>query len=185
MGMIKSSITVVDDLNAVDNAVIAQAQKSAVGSSGGCCSGSSQGGTVSIPGFRIDSRDIRNSVVEGAIQRATVDIQGGSYSPSVIVLKKGVTAEINYRMAGMNDDNQRMLIPAYNGRLQLREGDNVIKINPEVDFFYMNWKQKFFGLILVVDDPAQAPLSDLRTRAEQYQPALPASGTGGGGCCGG
>jgi sulfite exporter TauE/SafE/plastocyanin domain-containing protein/copper chaperone CopZ len=173
MGMIKSSITVVDDLSKVDNSVIADAEGSAGGSSSGCCS-TSAGNTAAAPlVFKIDSGDIRIASIEGGVQRIDVEVRGDTYSPSVIVLRKGVTAEINYRASVLNDDNYRILIPAYNGRIQLQEGDNTIKIESAADFFYMNWKQKFFGLVLVVDDPAKASSSDLRAKAERFVPALP------------
>lgn len=84
----------------------------------------------------------------------TIDELG--YSPSVIILKKGIPATLNFIGATLNDENYRVVMPSFNEYIEFKEGEDPInKINipdPLVDFTFYSWKGQHGGYILVVDD---------------------------------
>ncbi|OQY40122.1 MAG: hypothetical protein B6229_02405 [Spirochaetaceae bacterium 4572_7] len=101
----------------------------------------------------IISSDPGISIISNNTQNITVNITTKGYDPSIIVLKKGIPAVINFVGLELTEENKRIKMPSYNEQLEFIPGDNPVNIpDPLMDFSYFSWKGNFGGYILVVDD---------------------------------
>lgn len=86
-------------------------------------------------------------------QYIDLEIKKDGYYPSVLILKMGVPATINFIGTELTELNHRIIMPSYNEYLEFVSGDNPIKLkDPLIDFIFYSWKGDFGGYILVVDD---------------------------------
>ena len=53
------------------------------------------------------------------------------YNPAIVVLQRGVPAEWTFRARKLDKENYRLVFPAYQARLELNDGDNLITLTPE------------------------------------------------------
>ena len=161
MGMITSGIKVVDDISSVDPSLLsdtAALSGSSEGCSSGCC-GSSAG--ANGPGYPLTLNDfpeipadqIGYAKIEDGVQYVEVFVDNDGYTPSVVVMERGIETQWTIEAKELNEQNYRMIFPVYgNQGVELVEGTNALRIFPEFDFQYFSWNLDFGGFIKVVDD---------------------------------
>ncbi len=105
----------------------------------------------SIPDIEINELGIAS--IKDDKQQVEVEITSKGYTPSVIILKSGIPAEINFKVRELTESNKRVIMPSYNEYLEFTMGDNPINIpNPNIDFIFYSWQGEFGGYVLIVDD---------------------------------
>ena len=157
MGMIGSTIKVVDDLAQVDPEEV----KTLAARQG---PSAARFAPFSVPLDAVARPEIRDG-----IQHLKLAIGEERYTPAVGILKRGVKADINFYVANLTEDNYRVIVPAYNNRFEVTAGDNNVGLNPEVDFFFLNWTGLFYGVILVTDEPADMKRADIEARVKKLK----------------
>lgn len=119
--------------------------------------------TNNIPNIKITEPGIA-TLVDGK-QNIDIIVDKDGYSPSVIVLKKGIPTVMNFRVKELTPENKRIVMPSYNEYLEFADGDNPINIpEPLIDFIFYSWKGEHGGYILVVDE-----LSDMTKEMAERQ----------------
>lgn len=104
-----------------------------------------------IPDIEITDPGIAK--IENGTQFVDIKITETGYIPSVILLKKGIPAVINFKGDNLTEKNRRIIMPSYNEYLEFVHGDNPINIpDPLIDFIFYSWKGEFGGYILIVDE---------------------------------
>ncbi len=152
MGMIGSTIKVVDNLAQVDPEEIKT-----------LAAGPGPAATQFAP-FTVPLDAIALPEIRDGRQHLKLTIGEERYTPAVGILQRGVKADINFYIANLTEDNYRVLIPAYNDRFEVAAGDNNVGLNPEVDFVFLNWTGLFYGVILVADEPAALNRTEIEAR---------------------
>ncbi len=178
MGMIKSRIDVVNNISKVkidtaDNKLNLNSNTS-----------NSAGEQNSfIPSDRIAAAKIENG-----IQRIVVNVYSSGYSPSVLVLQRGVKAKITFKPVQLTSCNYQIVFPEFNGSLDLRQGAVETPDIPATgDFTFQCGMGMLHGYVKVVDDLSKADLAKI-SRDIPPQTAQGSGCCGGGGnsgCCGG
>ncbi|MEW5814712.1 MAG: sulfite exporter TauE/SafE family protein [Spirochaetota bacterium] len=185
MGMIASTIRVVPDLKKVTTGDLAAVREKAVASSGSCCSGTtasasggqsccSSGGTgEGIPpinftgeGITILTEKIEISKLIGNKQYINLTVDANGYSPSILVLQQGIEARWNLSFTSFDEKNYRMVIPAYNTRIEFAEKENSIEFIPERDFIFSSWKGDYNGYVKVVEDISTVNMDSIRSEVK-------------------
>jgi sulfite exporter TauE/SafE/copper chaperone CopZ len=182
MGMISSSIKVVPDITKASNDDIEDTgdpsdKSSAVG--GGCCSASSK--ATKFIGGKVPVDDAAVGRIKDGIQDVSFNVNDYGFSPAVIVIQKGVKTNFVINGEQLNYCNNRLVFPEYNAQMTLKDGENKIEFVPEADFTFKCWMGMLNGYVKVVDDINKINLDDIKNEVKDYKPA---SGSGGGGCCG-
>ena len=156
MGMISGTIRVVDDITRVtdkDRREIARPgggeAGGAPGAAGGCCSTAVAG---LPPGFTLPTQRVALARLVDGVQRVEIEVTARGYNPAIVVLQRGVPAEWTFRARKLDEENYRLVFPAYQVRLELNDGDNLITLTPESDFHFDSWKGTLHGYIRVVED---------------------------------
>lgn len=184
MGMIRGSIAVVDDLGGSPNAaasVLPQVTDTATENagaqspvSGSCCGNIQQ---------TITEDDIAVAEVKGGKQVMTVTVGTSGYSPTVLVLQRGVNTQINIDPESLNYCNGYINFGGY-GSLDLSAGElNLPEFTASQDFTFTCVMGMLNGYVIVVDDVNNVDTAEILS---QVTGSLQSGGApiGGGGCCG-
>lgn len=184
MGMIRSNIKVVDDINSVSSSDASQLDNSAdPGSSagGGCCG-------AAPPGYengKIPTDNIQVAQVKDGKQEVTIDVNDQGYTPSVIVLQKGVDFKIKFNPEQLSGCNGTVVFPEYQGQLDISQADQ--KETPwlaaEQDFTFQCGMGMLHGYVKVVDDINNVDIDAIKQEVQNYT-APAGAGGGAGDCCG-
>jgi plastocyanin domain-containing protein len=173
MGMISSVIRVVDDLNSVSDKDVKEVVKAGKSSStgGSCCAAGGGAGPrrgFSAKHIRIPTKQIGIATIDDGIQYVSIDALSKGYSPSVVIMQRGVPTKWTFNGKELTEDNFRILFPTYGAKFELAKGENTIEFTPQIDFIFHSWKYSLFGYVEVVDDLAHADEREARARVERF-----------------
>lgn len=167
MGMIRSKITVVDDLNAVDSSTI----------------NSEDNGLENVDNlidYQIPTDEL--SIAEVTNDRQTVELtfDENGFSSAVIVVQKDL--ETVWAINGKNVDtlpNNILVFPYYGAQLEVYEGENPIRLYPDGDFDFCTSDTNLYGYVKVVDDINNIDEEAIKKEVSEYRPTDYFAGGGG------
>jgi len=122
--------------------------------------------------------------VQGGKQTVKLTMQGSTYNPDPVKLKKGVPAVLDVDTNSVRGCYRGIQIPAFNVRKIVTESDNKIEFTPDKagTFGFSCFMGMGQGQIVVEDETGNVP--SLNTVAQDIPSGT--CGSGGGGCgCGG
>ncbi|MDR1230867.1 MAG: sulfite exporter TauE/SafE family protein [Spirochaetaceae bacterium] len=151
MGMIRSTITVVADGEAIAE------------------SGSDT--DPSPAGVVIQAENVLKAEMagNGAYQTASVNLRDDGMDPAVIVFQRGVPAAWIINNDSLDPGNSRLIFPAYYTRIDMERGDNVIELLPTDDFDFSTADNVFYGFVKVVDDLDNVNINAVRAEASEHE----------------
>jgi sulfite exporter TauE/SafE/copper chaperone CopZ len=171
MGMIRSSITVVEEGQIpADSGETGDPIPSPAG--------------VSIPTDAIALADMR----EEGYQTVTMNLRDDGVYPAILVFQRGIPAAWTINNDSRDPGNSRLIFPAYYTQLDMEQGDNGVQLMPAEDFDFSTADNVFYGYVKVVDDlgnvdveAIKAEVSDFETLI--YPDAYFEAAAQGAGCC--
>lgn len=199
MGMIRSKITVVDNINSVDDSTISDAGSTGV-SGGSCCAG---GSSVSSGDSNASSSDSQNDnssdeattnsdgldnynnileakiptdevaiaqVKEDGTQTVEITYDTNGLSPAIIVVEGGLDTVWNIKGAEVDKIDSTLIFPYYYAQLPVVEGDNPINFKPDLDFDFGTSDGSLYGYVKVVDDINNIDLEAIKKEVAEYTP---------------
>jgi len=117
--------------------------------------------------------------VKGGIQEITLTVQGGTYYPSPIRVKKGVPVKITADLSSVRGCASSISMPEFGIRKNVRTGDNTIEFTPDKSgTFSFSCSMGMYRGTIVVEE------SDGTVAAYAGAPK-PLAAAGAGGSCGG
>lgn len=152
MGMIRSRITVVEDINNVDSS----------GSNGG----------IQKSDYRIPVDEIAVARIEDGRQVVEINLEENRFSPAVVVMQRGMETLWNIKGVIINDSNSILFFPKYNAQIYMREGDNEILLSPDGDFDFGTADNNFYGYVKVVDDISRIDIDAIKDEVSKYVPTI-------------
>ena len=175
MGMITSRITVVKDLAAISSGTgnDGSALSDLLGSGGSVGSGGSYCSGTNNPALAVGSNQfdtIGMPTVRDDIQEITITVGSDGYSPSVIVLQKGMRAVIKFKAKAITSCNSPVVFPEYNGVLDLAKGQlETPPILVTGDFTFQCWMDMLQGYVKAVDDLSKVDIKKVRAEIQNYR----------------
>ncbi|MEW6564443.1 MAG: sulfite exporter TauE/SafE family protein [Spirochaetota bacterium] len=182
MGMIRSRITVVDDLSLIASTSNAATEPldqliSPDNGSPSCCSGTNN---PDFLGGKVPAETIGMPVIKDGIQYITITVNDAGYFPAAVVLQKGMQGVIKFNPEAISSCNSPVVFPELRGTLDLSKGQlETPPILITEDFTFQCWMGMLHGYVKVVDDLSKINIDKIRTELENYR------ASGGGSCCGG
>mgnify|MGYP000925820023 CR=1 FL=1 len=149
MGMIRSRIIVVDDLNDLPAAADAS-------------------GTAEK---KIPTDKIAIAKIQEGMQSVSIDMDENGFSPAVVVMQKGLETVWNINGQKITPGNASVLFPVYYAEIDMTEGENSIRLVPEADFDFYTADNVFYGYVKVVDDLTEIDPDAIRREVGQFIPA--------------
>ncbi|MDR1315384.1 MAG: sulfite exporter TauE/SafE family protein [Spirochaetales bacterium] len=146
MGMIRSSITVIDSgQNAGGGG--ADTIENTIADTGEADTAPSPAG-VTIPAAALTLAELQ----EDGYQRVETELRDDGIDPAVIVVQKGIQVFWHIRNDSPDPGNSRLVFPAYYALIDMGLGDNEINFMAEKDFDFSTADNMFYGYVKVVDD---------------------------------
>ncbi len=185
MGMIRSKITVVDDLGNVDSSTINDA--GSVGSSvgGGCCGNTSTSVNSSKDSSVSNGLSDYNNLLEAKIptqelvvatlnedgtQKVELSYDNNGFSPAIIVVQSGLETTWNIQGNELDSTKSTMIFPYYAAQLEIVDGENPIRFIPDQDFEFFSSDESYFGYVKVVEDINQIDQEAIKEEVSEYTP---------------
>ncbi|MDR1412067.1 MAG: sulfite exporter TauE/SafE family protein [Spirochaetaceae bacterium] len=171
MGMIRSSITVVAEGGAV--------AEDTAGAAGGPVPAG-----VTIP----SGEAVVAGIDKAGVQRVTINLTDDGFSPSVIVMQKGLRTEWTIKNDSLDEGNSALVFPLYYTQIEMAAGDNIIEVIPSSDFEFSTVDNIFYGYVKAVDDIGRVDIEAVKKEAAEFEtliyPDAYFEAAGRGGCCG-
>jgi sulfite exporter TauE/SafE len=186
MGMISSTIRVVDDLAKVTPNDPAAPPAGSVGAAFGAGGGRGGGGCCGetpgrFAGGRVPVDDVQVAKISGDGQVAEITVNDNGYSPAVIVMQRGVKGKIRFVADKLSSCNYVVNFPEYQGGLDLSKGQlETPYLEITEDFTFQCGMGMLHGYVKVVPDSSRVDLKAVQRQVAAYRPPA-----GSGGCCGG
>lgn len=167
MGMIRSKITVVDDLNAVDSSIIDSEEN--------------EFDVIdSFIDYQIPTDELSIAAVSDGIQTVELDFDDNGFSPAVVVVQRDL--ETIWTINGKNVDtlpDNILIFPYYGASLEAYEGENSVKMYPSDDFDFFTSDGNLYGYVKVVDDINHIDEEGIKKEISEYRPSDYFAGGGG------
>lgn len=152
MGMIRSKITVVDDINNVD--------------------ASESGGGVQKSDYKIPTDEVAVANIKDGKQVVEINMEDNSFSPAVVVMQRGIETIWNINGVKLNDSNSTLIFPKYYAQINMQEGENKILLIPDGDFDFTTADNAFYGYVKVVDDINEIDIDAIKNEVNKYVPTI-------------
>jgi sulfite exporter TauE/SafE/copper chaperone CopZ len=179
MGMIRSSIQVVDDITKLDGTAVEQLQNTPA-SGGSCCDPVGAVPTQTPTALE----EIVVAKVTNNVQEVTITVNELGLSPKAVVLQKGIKAKFNFAAASINDNNSIVFFPEYQGALDLSKGElETPDLEISEDFGIVSADGSSSVFIKVVEDINNVDIDGIKDEAQQYYPTGTSSGGASGAAC--
>jgi sulfite exporter TauE/SafE/plastocyanin domain-containing protein len=170
MGMIRSSITVVEEGQSVADIGEPNLNPSPAG--------------VTIPTENIALAEIQ----EAAYQTVKINLLDDGIDPAIIVVQRDLPTLWTINNNSIDPGNGRLIFPAYYTQLDMEQGENVIQLLPTDDFDFSTGDNVFYGYVKVVDDLEAVAIEAIKTEVSDFETLIypdayfeeAAQGTG---CC--
>jgi plastocyanin domain-containing protein len=174
MGMIRSSITVVEEGQGVAD-------------SGEPSLNPAPAGSV-IPTDKVALAEIQPGTGNSRYQKITVNLRDDGIDPAIIVVQRNIPAAWTITNNSLDSGNSRLIFPAYYTQVDIEQGDNVIRLMPTNDFDFSTGDNVFYGYVKVVDDLGAADIDAIKGEVENFEtliyPDAYFEAAAQGGCCG-
>jgi sulfite exporter TauE/SafE/copper chaperone CopZ len=152
MGMIRSKITVVDNINNVD--------------------ASGSGGGVQKSDYKIPTDEIAVAKIIDGEQVVEINMEDNRFSPAVVVMQSGIETIWNINGVELNDSNSTLIFPKYYAQINMQQGENKIFLIPDGDFDFSTADNTFYGYVKVVDDINEIDIDAIKNEVNQYVPII-------------
>ncbi|MBH1940147.1 sulfite exporter TauE/SafE family protein [Mobilitalea sibirica] len=173
MGMIRSRITVVEDLSNTDVDTDQTAYIEDTDSEIGYPF--EENGLDEVDQFAnytIPTDEIAIAEILDGIQYATINLNGSRISPAVIVVQKDVETTWTINATNINESSEALIFPYYYTSLPLEEGENPVYFIPDIDFDFSAVDYSFFGYVKVVEDINNIDIDVIKNEINFYIPTI-------------
>jgi plastocyanin domain-containing protein len=176
MGMIRSSITVVEEGQSVADTGEPGIDPAPAG--------------VAIPTDTIVLAEIQGVEKYGVpYQTITISLRDDGIDPAVIVLQRDIPAEWTINNDSLDSGNSRLIFPAYYTQLAMEQGENVVQLLPADGFDFSTGDNVFYGYVKVVDDLENVDVEVIKAEVSNYETQIypdayfEEAAASGGACC--
>ncbi len=175
MGMIRSKITVVDDISEFSEDG-GNSDNTAVDTDTATEDVTDETDGEVLPDYNnlldvtISTDELAIASIVDGIQTVEITLTEEGFSPAVVVAQQGVETRwiINSRRTEME---QSILFPYYYSELQVQEGENKISFYPDQDFDFYTKDGSYYGYVKVVEDINNIDEEEIRQEVSEYQPS--------------
>jgi plastocyanin domain-containing protein len=166
MGMIRSTITVVESGTLAANAAIAESGE-------GEFEGYSEWDEITEPvpaGFRIPANDLAiGSIDEEGIQKVTIELSDRGFSPAAVVLQAGLRTTWTFNNTSTRPENFDLRFPVYGQEVSINSGENTLTLIPQSDIEFFTADSEYYGYVKKVDDINNLDIDGIKGEIGGYE----------------
>lgn len=154
MGMIRSKIRVVDDINSSD---ATDPNASASGKSSG---------------YKIPTDELAIATIKDGVQYVEISMDDKRFSPAVVVMQSSIETKWTINGKVITSGNSVVSFPLYNAQVNMKEGVNDITLIPNQDFDFSTSDNAFYGYVKVVKDINDIDTKAIKSEIKAYDPII-------------
>jgi sulfite exporter TauE/SafE/copper chaperone CopZ len=154
MGMIRSSITVVEEGQvpaAAENAGEPDLQPTPAGVA------------ISTDGVAVAK------ILENGYQTIQTSLRDDGIEPAILVVERGIPAAWIITNNSLDPGNSRLVFPAYYTQIDMGPGDNGVQLMPSEDFEFSTADNVFYGYVKVVDDLSRVDIEAVKAEVADFE----------------
>jgi len=148
MGMISSNITVVDGDDMRQSLPEVETQPA---------------------GVMIYADSLAIATVSSGQQNVEIFLSFEGFEPPVLVLQRGILANIKINVTFSDPGNEVLLFPYFRQYTHTQLGENTISLTPETDFDFCTMDYVFYAFVKVVDDVTDIDTDEILDEAMFYE----------------
>jgi sulfite exporter TauE/SafE/copper chaperone CopZ/plastocyanin domain-containing protein len=151
MGMIRSSITVVEE--------------------GQGPAGITQPDTTPSPaGVAILTDNVALAEIQDeGYQTVSINLRDDGIDPAILVLQRGIPAAWTINNDSLDPGNSRLVFPAYYTQIDMEQGDNGIQLIPSEDFDFSTADNVLYGYVKVVDNLGDVDIEAIKAEVAEFE----------------
>lgn len=189
MGMIRSTITVVDEngefvqsnndasnqtTGGTSGSGTAESNTSGAGTSGNNKPGSGVNNVVQakepVPaGYDIPVDEVAVGEILDDYQVVQIEMDDSRFTPAIVILQAGMETEFVIDAKSRTDENTTLLFPFYNTTLSMVDGENFVYLIPSEDFVFSTKDYSFYGYVKVVPDINNIDIDAIKEEVKNYE----------------
>jgi plastocyanin domain-containing protein len=151
MGMIRSSITVVEEGQSVADISEPNLTPFPAG--------------VTIP----TENAVLAEIQEEGYQTVKINLYDDGIDPAIIVVQRNVPTLWTITNNSIDPGNNQLIFPAYYTELDIKQGDNVIQLLPTDDLDFSTGDNVFYGYVKVVDDLGNVDIEAIKMEVSEFE----------------
>lgn len=156
MGMIRSNIIVVEDINSIDPELLQQPSNTP-----------QKPVEIVIPDYF--KEDITYSEIANGKQYAELRVSSIGFEKSIIIMQKNIETEWTFIPKSIDEKTSRLIFPMYNAHVDLIDGkDRIVELNPDIDIYFYSKQGDFLGFVILVDDIKNVDEDQILYRVRSY-----------------
>ncbi len=168
MGMIRSSITVVDSTEDIDNS-----SNNTDAETNEENSDSNSANNILLKptpaGYTIPTDDLAVATMQEDYQQVTIELTDDGFKPAVIVVQSGLDVEWIIDNKATKANNFNLQVPLYKKQVPLNEAQNPLYLYPTQDFDFSNADNTAYGYVKVVDSLENIDTQAIQDEVKSYQ----------------
>ncbi|MDR2375266.1 MAG: sulfite exporter TauE/SafE family protein [Treponema sp.] len=168
MGMIRGSITVVEDEQTAGDREDRENAASSPALSAGQANAAPSPAGVTIPTDGLALAEIRAD----GYQTAAIRLLDDGIEPAIVVFQKFIPALWIIDNSSLDPGNSRLLFPSYSLRIDMEQGENIIRLTPTGDFDFSTADNVFYGYVKVVDDLDSVNIETVKAEVSEHETLL-------------
>jgi sulfite exporter TauE/SafE/copper chaperone CopZ/plastocyanin domain-containing protein len=149
MGMIRSSITVVEE--GLADIGEPKLESSPAG--------------VTIPTDAIALAEIQ----EAGYQTVAISLHDDGIEPAVLVVQRNIPTLWIVNNDSLDPGNNRLVFPIYYAQVDMEQGENTIRLLPTEDFDFSTGDNVFYGFVKVVDDLENVDIEVIKAQVDGFE----------------
>jgi plastocyanin domain-containing protein len=102
-------------------------------------------------------------------QTVRVSLRDEGIDPAIIVVQRGIRTAWIINNDSLDPGNSRLIFPAYNAQIDIRQGDNIIQLIPMDDFDYSTGDNVFYGYVKVVDNLDTVDIEAIKAEVSEFE----------------
>lgn len=171
MGMIRSTITVVDANDTEDNTEnTTEAQDETESADQTAPASVSDVLLQTEPAnYTIPTDELAIATMNEDYQQVTIELTDDGFKPAVVVVQGGVDVEWVINNTSTLPSNSNLLVPIYSKQIPLGPSQNPLYLYPTQDFDFSNGDNTYYGYIKVVDSLDSVDTNEIKEEVSSYQ----------------
>jgi sulfite exporter TauE/SafE/copper chaperone CopZ len=106
---------------------------------------------------------------DGSYQTVNTALRDDGMDAAVMVLQRGLPTMWVINNDSLDPGNSGLVFPAYRARVEIGQGDNVIRLAADGDFDFSTADNVFYGYVKVVDDLNSIDIEAIRKEAAEHE----------------
>ena len=121
---------------------------------------------VAIPTDTVAVAKIEES---GNYQSVEITLTDDGFEPAIVVVQQGLPVLWTINVNSLDPGSGSIIFPAYYTQMEMDQGENIIRLLPEMDFDFSTADNVFYGYVKITADITNVNIDAVKTEVENHE----------------